>query len=345
MQMTNGGLPSDQGAMPFCTFSSGKEVGNAVGHGQIEGDTCITIGEVSSQSWEIDDSSSPQTITVTFAGEEDRQTLVVFTCDPSADNPTFQVKGEIRTLAYELDVGTKYACAHHPPPPPPPSCVIAGMDYSALARSDRDYVVPSTSYQTYEFVFNVCRGLVWSDGKPQGSCPEGATMCERLTSTKTSTDVYGFLSTQKTFSNDDGPFFEYKGEGCLFDRDYVARVYPRCGVSPTPSLEVIHEDYYGCEVYVAITSLHACKPRPNATYYQCSYGQCIPAPHGTGMNRTTCEQACKPKPDVGYVCCGGAFACPGVTPGQHVCRPANATAGEQGVPLDACQLACQTHQD
>jgi len=121
-QMTNGGLPSDQGAMPYCTFSQGKEQGNSVGQGQIEGDACFPIGEVAQQSWEIDASAGQaQTISITFAGgEEGRQTIVVATCDPTADNPTFQVKGEIRTLVYELDITTKYACGGSPSPPPSP---------------------------------------------------------------------------------------------------------------------------------------------------------------------------------------------------------------------------------
>ena len=71
-QMTNGGLPSDQGAMPYCTFSEGKEQGNAVGQGQIEGDACFPIGEVAQQSWEIDNSNgAAQTISITFAGGEE----------------------------------------------------------------------------------------------------------------------------------------------------------------------------------------------------------------------------------------------------------------------------------
>ena len=69
--MTNGGLPSDQGAMPYCTFSEGKEQGNAVGQGQIEGDACFPIGEVAQQSWEIDNSNGAQTISITFAGGEE----------------------------------------------------------------------------------------------------------------------------------------------------------------------------------------------------------------------------------------------------------------------------------
>ncbi len=75
--MTNGGLPSDQGAMPYCTFSEGKEQGNAVGQGQIEGDACFPIGEVPQQSWEIDDSSGAQTISIAFAGGEEGRAFAV----------------------------------------------------------------------------------------------------------------------------------------------------------------------------------------------------------------------------------------------------------------------------
>jgi len=120
-QMTGGGLPSDDGSMPYCTFGAGTNTGNSAGQGEITGDSCFPIGLVAQQSWEIDTTQNPQVIQVTFSGgQEGRQTVLSVTCDPSADDPTFTVKGETRTLVYEVDVTSKFACGGGPAPPGPP---------------------------------------------------------------------------------------------------------------------------------------------------------------------------------------------------------------------------------
>ena len=43
-QMTGGGLPSDDGSMPYCTFAAGTNQGNSAGQGEITGDSCFPIG-------------------------------------------------------------------------------------------------------------------------------------------------------------------------------------------------------------------------------------------------------------------------------------------------------------
>jgi hypothetical protein len=121
-QMAGGGLPNAAGAMPYCTFADGQDSGNSMGQGEITGDTCFPIGLVAQQSWVIDTSQNPQVITITFSGgQEGRQSVVTVTCDPSADDPTYTVKGETRTMVYEVDMTSKYACGGGPPSPPSPS--------------------------------------------------------------------------------------------------------------------------------------------------------------------------------------------------------------------------------
>ena len=223
-----------------------------------------------------------------------RQTVIVATCDPTADNPTFQVKGEIRTLVYELDITTKYACggggpsppSPGPPPPGPPSpgppsptpaCVINSVDYGFLANNQTDYVVPSTSYNNYEFLFNVCRDLVWSEG----ACPKGSSVCERLTTTQTATDVYGKHSTQTSGVDVDTrlPYFEFKGDACLFGSGQpivtmTSRVYLACGEKR--EAEVVYESYFNCEVHVKVSDPRMCppptppSPRPGSKMRPCA---------------------------------------------------------------------------
>jgi hypothetical protein len=117
-QMTSGSLPNAAGAMKYCTFADGQDSGNSMGQGEISGDTCFPIGLVAQQSWVIDTSQNPQVITITFSGgQEGRQSVVTVTCDPSADDPAFVVKGETRTMVYQVDMTSKYACGGPAPPP------------------------------------------------------------------------------------------------------------------------------------------------------------------------------------------------------------------------------------
>jgi len=120
-QMTGGGLPADDGAMPYCTFGAGVQNGNSAGQGEITGTSCFPIGQVTQQQWTIDTTQNPQVIQITFSGgQEGRQSVLSVTCDPSADSPTFSVKGETRTLVYEMDVTSKFACSGGGPAPPSP---------------------------------------------------------------------------------------------------------------------------------------------------------------------------------------------------------------------------------
>jgi len=134
-------------------------------------------------------------------------------------------------------------------------CTIDGRDYSALANSVTDYTAQSTSYQNYEFVFNVCRQLVWSEGE----CMEGSSVCERLKTTQTATDVYGKYASQTTGTDaTNGPYTEMDGDACLFGsgQNMQSRIYFKCG--DTESSEVIFESYYDCQVHVMVTSPKAC---------------------------------------------------------------------------------------
>jgi hypothetical protein len=99
-----------------------------IGQGEITGDTCYSVGLVAQQAWEIDTSQNPQVFTITFSGGQDgRQSILTVTCDPHGGDPVFTVKGETRTMVYEVDVTSKFACGgpipppSPPPPPPPPS--------------------------------------------------------------------------------------------------------------------------------------------------------------------------------------------------------------------------------
>jgi hypothetical protein len=92
-----------------------------IGQGEITGDTCYSVGLVAQQAWEIDTSQNPQVFTITFSGGQDgRQSILTVTCDPSGGDPVFTVKGETRTMVYEVDVTSKFACSSGPAPPPSP---------------------------------------------------------------------------------------------------------------------------------------------------------------------------------------------------------------------------------
>eukprot|EP00729_Bicosta_minor_P013507 gene13507-19101_t len=138
-QMTGGGLPSDDSSMPYCTFGSGANTGNAFGQGEITGDSCFPIGLVAQQSWEIDTTKPPQVIRVTFSGgQEGRQTVLSVTCDPAADDPTFTVKGETRTLVYEVGITSKFACE----PPATTATVPTTSATTAMSTTTTTMILP-----------------------------------------------------------------------------------------------------------------------------------------------------------------------------------------------------------
>eukprot|EP00729_Bicosta_minor_P000334 gene334-30610_t len=138
-QMTGGGLPSDDSSMPYCTFGSGTNTGNAFGQGEIAGDSCFPIGLVAQQSWEIDTTKPPQVIRVTFSGgQAGRQTVLSVTCDPAADDPTFAVKGETRTLVYEVGITSKFACE----PPASTATVPTTTATTAMSTTTTTMILP-----------------------------------------------------------------------------------------------------------------------------------------------------------------------------------------------------------
>ena len=169
-QMTGGGLPSDNGSMPYCTFNAGEDTGNSAGQGQITGDGCFPIGVVSQQTWEIDTTQDPQVILITFSGgQEGRQTVVSVTCDPSADDPTFNAKGETRTLVYEVDITSKFACAPPPPPrppPPPPNPPPVDKKYNCI--NNKCEINYNNTGGTLEQCGKICKNIYW--GCIEGYC-------------------------------------------------------------------------------------------------------------------------------------------------------------------------------
>jgi len=197
------------------------------------------------------------------------------------------------------------------------ACVIGDVHFHFLANNKIDYVAPSTFYQSYEFVFNVCRDLVWSEGE----CAKGSSVCERLLHTHTATDVYGNQSTQTSGTNDVGRYFEYAGGACLFGtgQKMTSRVYLAC--DEKQAAEVIYESFYDCAVHIKLSDPRVCQN------FICIEGACKGAVEG-GVPKEQCEKLCAPEPPKPM------FACKA---GKCV----RATGTEKGVPLDVCQKGCR----
>ena len=165
------------------------------------------------------------------------------------------------------------------------ACVIGDVHFHFLANNKIDYVAPSTFYQSYEFVFNVCRDLVWSEGE----CAKGSSVCERLLHTHTATDVYGNQSTQTSGTNDVGRYFEYAGGACLFGtgQKMTSRVYLAC--DEKQAAEVIYESFYDCAVHIKLSDPRVCQN------FICIEGACKGAVEG-GVPKEQCEKLCAPEP-------------------------------------------------
>eukprot|EP00729_Bicosta_minor_P018418 gene18418-376_t len=185
------------------------------------------------------------------------------------------------------------------------SCSYGGIDYSALTNSQEDYACQSDFYQNaadsgavrsakiatdgiYEFVFNVCQQLVYSDG----DCITGSGSCERLSGTKTATDVYGMT-----------------GQTCMFGGSMTSRIYQVCSSgATTPFSSIVHESYYDCEVFIALHSQAACS---GGNFPPSPPGPGPPAPPGPPGNGGQTGKVTKA--DVGMAVCllfflgGGAY--------------------------------------
>jgi hypothetical protein len=200
-----------------------------------------------------------------------------------------------------------------------PSCTYGGIDYSALTNFNDDYTVNSDFYQNYEFVFNVCKQLTWTNG----DCVTGSGVCERLSGTKTATDIYGtFVSAQWDTDmtgeyfpgNMEAHYIAYTGQTCMFGGSMTSRIYHVCASSATtPYTSVVHESYYDCQVFIALHSQAACAgagPSPPGPPGPPSPGPSpSPGPPGTPGGQTGEVSGA----DVGMIVClifflgGGAY--------------------------------------
>ena len=67
------------------------------------------------------------------------------------------------------------------------------IDLNALGLEDQDYSIGSHSFNGYDYVINVCRGLNYNDD----TCHGGSSVCERHRSSDRTTEVFGYTSSTK----------------------------------------------------------------------------------------------------------------------------------------------------
>lgn len=151
-------------------------------------------------------------------------------------------------------------------------CEYNGVDYSSLINDNRDYSAVSELYSSYEFIFNMCRLLIWSDG----TCYSGAGVCERLVDTHVGTEVYGVAHTGQWQTDSSGQYavdhtselsyITMDGPTCMFGGiPMQARIYQMCQTDnhDTPTVSVLHESYYECKIYLGLSSHLACTADPD----------------------------------------------------------------------------------
>ena len=134
--------------------------------------------------------------------------------------------------------------------------------------NERDYSVSSVLYDgTYEYLFNVCRELVFSDEV----CPEGTGSCERnANKPNAGTQRYGTFSSMEFKEDTTGDWVEDSNAHYLDltstavcshgDREfYSSRVYLTCSDYDSPVARVIDESYYHCRVILQLKGAGACQ--------------------------------------------------------------------------------------
>jgi len=150
-----------------------------------------------------------------------------------------------------------------------PSCEYSGVNYGDLINYAGDYAQASDFYQNYEFVFNICKQLTWVNG----DCVSGSGVCERLSGAQTATDVYGIYSNGGTTvanwntdssgqyipSNNQAHYILMNGAACMFGGTMESRIYHTCDANAAqPTVAMLHESYYDCQVFVNVNSKAAC---------------------------------------------------------------------------------------
>lgn len=186
-----------------------------------------------------------------------------------------------------------------------PSCTYDGVDYSPLTATGHDYVANSSVYETYQFVFNVCKELAYTDK----ACVAGASVCERLKDgggTGRRTDVYGNFDTGGWKTDTSGEYFpgnlaapytSFSGQLCQFGARFESRVYHICDRdAATPAASVVYESFYDCQVFVELRSQVACEGPPPQKF-KCERGwfdsRCKPTADGSGSDLKTCKDVCE----------------------------------------------------
>eukprot|EP00039_Didymoeca_costata_P019487 m.337721 g.337721 ORF g.337721 m.337721 type:complete len:626 (+) comp18216_c0_seq1:336-2213(+) len=130
-------------------------------------------------------------------------------------------------------------------------CQYKGFDYSLLTNDEEDYIVNSTAYESFEYVFNICREIHYNDT----ICGEGTAFCERTREKEKSVEQYGDIDTI-TFDQDPDrdytPYLQMTGIHCQDDEDKQSesRIYFTC--QEEEHIEVLYEDFDECKVYVMV---------------------------------------------------------------------------------------------
>eukprot|EP00041_Stephanoeca_diplocostata_P032529 m.1043234 g.1043234 ORF g.1043234 m.1043234 type:complete len:535 (+) comp24167_c0_seq5:291-1895(+) len=205
------------------------------------------------------------------------------------------------------------------------------IDLNVLASGGlsetNDYEVSSIKFPKFEYVFNVCDKLRFSDP----ICVPGSTMCDRVIDSETSVGIYGSLESmivelQHYHRNGTGelvPTIEFDSvEPCTYrpSKVTVAKIYFLCDPTAyTPLLSIKYEDYLECEIEINFASVAACIGFP--LKYACGDGYaCRPSADGT-QTREECMSKCidpnppapptmpPPPPPVRYAC--NSYVSPG----------------------------------
>lgn len=155
---------------PGCSFQKDYTEGNVGGLAVGASDLCFSVGKVEKQKWYLNGTSDPlnQVVSVVFrGGQNDVETRLEVTCDPSQEEPffpsTLPAQADLNVIV--IPVRSKYACSSKAVRPPS----IDGLPY-CLETCSKDWekcVAKDTSYSARQCLDFANKGfLCKSDSIP-----------------------------------------------------------------------------------------------------------------------------------------------------------------------------------
>eukprot|EP00049_Salpingoeca_infusionum_P011644 m.203276 g.203276 ORF g.203276 m.203276 type:complete len:259 (+) comp14989_c1_seq1:28-804(+) len=108
----NPSTPLNGETMQYCTFDADTPPNVGFAQGRLDGGGCYYVGLLDQTTWQFDNSSGTDTITISMTGGKlGRSGIVKVTCDPKQSKPLATAESGAGTTVYTIDITHCSACS------------------------------------------------------------------------------------------------------------------------------------------------------------------------------------------------------------------------------------------